>query len=221
MTWSTYLPSRETSSRFFKYALLLIALTLTLKVVFDGFSYYIARRSLDTELESKKISSLEYLGVVTKRERAFVIDTIETRCLERNVLAMFRVLDADVSKKLHDAYLKSFELKDSLVADYNDGLLRDPAGKPAEFVRSLTGPYSLLDISVGPSMYYPCPMLTLGGLVVDERTGATLRPDGSPVQGLYAAGRTAVGICSRSYVSGLSLADCIFSGRRAGRHALH
>ena len=37
--------------------------------------------------------------------------------------------------------------------------------------------------------------------------------------GLYAAGRSAVGLCSRSYVSGLSLADCVFSGRRAGRHA--
>ena len=37
--------------------------------------------------------------------------------------------------------------------------------------------------------------------------------------GLYAAGRNAVGICSNSYVSGLSLSDCIFSGRRAGRHA--
>jgi 3-oxo-5alpha-steroid 4-dehydrogenase len=36
---------------------------------------------------------------------------------------------------------------------------------------------------------------------------------------LYAAGRSAVGLCSRSYVSGLSLADCVFSGRRAGRHA--
>ena len=31
------------------------------------------------------------------------------------------------------------------------------------------------------------------------------------------AGRTAVGVCSNSYVSGLSLADCVFSGRRAGR----
>jgi len=45
------------------------------------------------------------------------------------------------------------------------------------------------------------------------------RADGSPVPGLYAAGRTAVGLCSHSYVSGLSLADCVFSGRRAGRHA--
>jgi 3-oxo-5alpha-steroid 4-dehydrogenase len=39
------------------------------------------------------------------------------------------------------------------------------------------------------------------------------------VPGLYAAGRTAVGLCSHSYVSGLSLADCVFSGRRAGRRA--
>jgi 3-oxo-5alpha-steroid 4-dehydrogenase len=28
-----------------------------------------------------------------------------------------------------------------------------------------------------------------------------------------------VGICSNSYISGLSLADCIFSGRRVGLHA--
>jgi 3-oxo-5alpha-steroid 4-dehydrogenase len=93
----------------------------------------------------------------------------------------------------------------------------DPAGKPAEFVRVLDSPpYSLLDISVKPSVAYPCPMLTLGGLVVDEGTGGVRRADGSVIDGLYAAGRTAVGICSNSYVSGLSLADCVFSGRRAG-----
>jgi 3-oxo-5alpha-steroid 4-dehydrogenase len=39
------------------------------------------------------------------------------------------------------------------------------------------------------------------------------------VPGLYAAGRSAVGLCSNSYISGLSLADCVFSGRRAGAHA--
>jgi 3-oxo-5alpha-steroid 4-dehydrogenase len=62
-------------------------------------------------------------------------------------------------------------------------------------------------------------MLTLGGLVVDEGTGQVRRPDETPVPGLFAAGRTAVGICSNSYVSGLSLADCVFSGRRAGASA--
>ncbi|MPY78092.1 MAG: FAD-binding protein [Actinophytocola sp.] len=94
----------------------------------------------------------------------------------------------------------------------------DPMGKPAEFVRPLGAPFSLIDVSVRPSLGYPCPMLTLGGLVVDEDTGAVRRPDGGAVPGLYAAGRSAVGICSRSYVSGLSLADCVFSGRRAGKH---
>jgi 3-oxo-5alpha-steroid 4-dehydrogenase len=96
----------------------------------------------------------------------------------------------------------------------------DPAGKPAEFVRPLDAPpYSLVNISIKPSVAYPCPMLTLGGLVVDEDTGGVRKPDGSVIDGLYAAGRTAVGICSNSYVSGLSLADCVFSGRRAGTSA--
>lgn len=93
----------------------------------------------------------------------------------------------------------------------------DPAGKPAEFVRPVgDGPYTLVDVSIRPSVAYPCPMLTLGGLVVDEETGQVRDSRGGVVAGLYAAGRTAVGLCSRSYVSGLSLADCVFSGRRAG-----
>jgi 3-oxo-5alpha-steroid 4-dehydrogenase len=77
----------------------------------------------------------------------------------------------------------------------------------------------LLDCSIRPQIGFPAPMLTLGGVVVDEETGQAQRADGTPVPGLYAAGRNAVGICSNSYLSGLSLADCVFSGRRAGRHA--
>jgi 3-oxo-5alpha-steroid 4-dehydrogenase len=80
-----------------------------------------------------------------------------------------------------------------------------------------TAPYSLIDVSVRSSVSFPCPTMTLGGLVVDERTGQVLREDGSAVPRLYAAGRTAAGICSSSYVSGLSIADCVYSGRRAGR----
>jgi 3-oxo-5alpha-steroid 4-dehydrogenase len=61
--------------------------------------------------------------------------------------------------------------------------------------------------------------MTLGGLAVNEKTGQVLGEDGSVVPGLYAAGRNAVGICSRQYVSGLSIADCVYSGLRAARHA--
>jgi 3-oxo-5alpha-steroid 4-dehydrogenase len=76
--------------------------------------------------------------------------------------------------------------------------------------------------------------MTLGGLTVDGASGLVLRGgtdsdtpasapasdhSGEAINGLYAAGRTAVGIASNYYVSGLSLADCVFAGRRAGRHA--
>ncbi len=110
------------------------------------------------------------------------------------------------------------------LAAYNkaarDPAARDPAGKPPGARRAQDQPpYSLIDCSVRPRLFYPAPVLTLGGLVVAPESGQVLRPDGTPVAGLYAAGRTAAGLCSRSYVSGLSLADCIFSGRRAGHHA--
>jgi 3-oxo-5alpha-steroid 4-dehydrogenase len=96
----------------------------------------------------------------------------------------------------------------------------DPAGKPAAVCRPQDQPpYYLIDVSVRPRLFYPAPVLTLGGLVVAPGSGRVLRPDGRPVEGLYAAGRTAAGLCSRSYVSGLSLADCVFTGRRAGHHA--
>jgi 3-oxo-5alpha-steroid 4-dehydrogenase len=96
----------------------------------------------------------------------------------------------------------------------------DPAGKPADQVRAqVRPPFSLIDCSVRPMLGNPAPMLTLGGLVVAEDTGQVRRADGTGIPGLYAAGRTAVGLCSRSYVSGLSLADCVFSGRRAGANA--
>ncbi|HEV2781753.1 MAG TPA: FAD-binding protein [Actinophytocola sp.] len=97
---------------------------------------------------------------------------------------------------------------------------RDAFGKHPDLVSPLAeGPFSLIDCSSRPRLGYPCPMLTLGGLVVDEDTGQVRSALGPPVPGLYAAGRNAVGICSNSYVSGLSIADCVFSGRRAGRSA--
>ncbi|MDY0013797.1 MAG: FAD-binding protein [Rhodocyclaceae bacterium] len=96
---------------------------------------------------------------------------------------------------------------------------QDALGKGRDYVRPLgAGPYHALDISIG-SRGYPCPTIPMGGLVVDEDSGAVMRPDGTTIPGLYAAGRAAVGIPSGFYVSGTAIADCVFSGRRAGRHA--
>lgn len=102
---------------------------------------------------------------------------------------------------------------------YNAGITSgegDPAKKDPELCMPIsTPPFWGYDISVGASPFYPIPGLTLGGLVVEGKTGAVVSQDGVVVSGLYAAGRNAVGVCSNGYISGLSLADCIFSGRRA------
>ncbi|WP_137723366.1 FAD-binding protein [Prescottella subtropica] len=93
----------------------------------------------------------------------------------------------------------------------------DAMGKdPAHVTPLVDGPFYAIDCSIKIQAGFPCPVLTLGGLTVDEWTGAVTAADGAAVPGLYAAGRNAVGICSESYVSGLSIADCVYSGRRAG-----
>jgi 3-oxo-5alpha-steroid 4-dehydrogenase len=91
----------------------------------------------------------------------------------------------------------------------------DPLGKSEKYRRTIaTGPFYATDIGASLKLS-PIPALTMGGLLVDEETGQVLASDGGTVPGLYAAGRTAVGICSHYYVSGLSLADCVYSGLRA------
>ena len=79
------------------------------------------------------------------------------------------------------------------------------------------GPYYAIDASVD-SRFLPLSTMTVGGLRVDEASGQVLNDRGEIIPGLYAAGRNAVGLCSNIYVSGLSYADCLFSGRRAARH---
>ena len=90
-------------------------------------------------------------------------------------------------------------------------------GKSATDVKFLEGPFYIMDISID-SKLAPLTTLTLGGLMVNEETGEVLDQNKNEIKGLYAAGRTAVGICSNIYVSGLSIADCIFSGRRVGQN---
>ncbi len=80
------------------------------------------------------------------------------------------------------------------------------------------GPYYAINCSPH-SKGFPPTSLTLGGMLVDERSGQVRGADRPVIEGLYAAGRAAVGMPSNFNVSGLSIADCVFSGRRAGRSA--
>jgi len=91
--------------------------------------------------------------------------------------------------------------------------------KSSEFLRPLNeSPYALLDFTIGPGMYYPA--FTFGGLdtTID---GEVRRPDGSIIEGLYAAGRCSAGLprSGEGYASGMSIGDATYFGRRAGRAA--
>jgi len=85
------------------------------------------------------------------------------------------------------------------------------------WLKPLTGPFVALDCTPGAGAFLP--HFTLGGLdtTVD---GVVLNAEGSAINGLYAAGRTACGVPRRGdgYASGSSVGDATFSGRRAGRH---
>ncbi len=110
---------------------------------------------------------------------------------------------------------------EATVNTYNEGVRsgRDALGKAAEYLAPIEeGPFYGIPID-SDSMMYPAPCLSLGGLRTDVMTARVLGRDGAPIDGLYAAGRTAVGVASNGYVSGLSVSDGIFSGRNGGRHA--
>ncbi len=95
----------------------------------------------------------------------------------------------------------------------------DAVGKTDGLRRPLgAGPFWAINVSVSNPHAFT-PFMTLGGLTVDENTGGVTRPGGTVIEGLYAAGLCAVGLHSNGYISGISLSDGVFAGRRAGRAA--
>ncbi|MEU6428832.1 FAD-dependent oxidoreductase [Microbispora sp. NPDC046973] len=117
-------------------------------------------------------------------------------------------------------------LEDS-VAVYNRHAERgeDPYfHKDPKWLRPLKGPFAAADPRLGFGMGdrdsagrgTGAAGFTLGGLrtTVD---GEVLNQSARPIPGLYAAGRASSGIHGEGYVSGTSLGDGTFFGRRAGR----
>ncbi|MDG2335717.1 MAG: FAD-dependent oxidoreductase [Myxococcota bacterium] len=86
--------------------------------------------------------------------------------------------------------------------------------KTAEYLEPLDRPpYGAFDCTTDKALYA---VFTLGGLHTDS-DGRVLDPEGDPIPGLYAAGRSTSGIAVGGYSSGLSLGDGTFFGRRAAR----
>ena len=107
------------------------------------------------------------------------------------------------------------------IDEYNLGCDRkkdDQFGKQPHLLSRIdTGPFYAIWFDSHGTLW-PTPFFTLGGLDVDQQSGQVRGQNGQVILGLFAAGRAASGVCSKSYVSGLSLADCVFSGRRSGHY---
>lgn len=102
---------------------------------------------------------------------------------------------------------------------WNEGARRgeDPLFRKAEewIVPLLAPPFRAIDLR---QESFPYPFFTLGGLRTDT-SGRVLTPENEVIAGLFAAGRVSSGMPAQGYNSGMSLSDCTFYGRRAGRAA--
>ena len=96
--------------------------------------------------------------------------------------------------------------------------------KASRWLRPLVAPYAAVDPRLGFGATGSSPSgtgfsgFTLGGLHTDV-DGRVLAVTGGTIAGLYAAGRATSGMHGEGYVSGTSLGDGTFFGRRAGRSA--
>lgn len=103
------------------------------------------------------------------------------------------------------ALQSTIEVYNLHAADGHDPLL----GKKPEWVKPIGTPLAAYDLRGHTAGF------TLGGLRTDLDS-RVLHVSGEPIAGLFAAGRCTSGICAGGYVSGASLGDGSFYGRRAG-----
>jgi predicted oxidoreductase len=132
---------------------------------------------------------------------------IDLRDLERQIVARDREIDNPFTKDLQVMAIHNARRY------LGDRLIRTAA------------PHRILDPSAGPLIAVKLNILTrktLGGLQTDLSC-RVLRPDGTPLPGLYAAGEVAGfgggGVHGYRSLEGTFLGGCLFSGRQAGRSA--
>jgi succinate dehydrogenase/fumarate reductase flavoprotein subunit len=144
---------------------------------------------------------------------------VDTAIYERNLAGMKAkwveetVVDLERTLGMPEGALQAtVELYNRFAARGEDPLFHKA---PAFLEPLVNAPYAAVDCSTERAVYAT---FTLGGLRTLP-SGEVLDPDGRRVPGLYAAGRTTSGVAAWHYVSGVSLADGMFFGRKAGRSA--
>jgi succinate dehydrogenase/fumarate reductase flavoprotein subunit len=160
--------------------------------------------------------------LITQQPDAVAYLIVDDACFGRPLFGGYEVIDAfdDAAPMERALGLPTGSLQETL-SRYNANAARgeDPDfHKARKWLKPLDHmPLAALRASLGDN---PFMAFTLGGLRVSV-DGEVLRPDGTPIAGLYAAGACASNIAQdgTGYSSGTCIGESTFFGRRAGRHA--
>jgi predicted oxidoreductase len=159
-----------------------------------------------------------------ERGEDFVVrETLPELVAGMNALTPSAPLDlADVERQV---LARDREVENAYSKDLQVVALRGARSYRGDRLIRVAPPHRLLDPSAGPLVAVRLRVLTrktLGGLETDL-SGRVLGPDGSVVDGLFAAGEVAGfgggGMHGYASLEGTFLGGCLFSGRVAGRAA--
>ena len=104
------------------------------------------------------------------------------------------------------------------------GVWYDATGVPSEVMAERYGAtyarYAAADVDISktPMLVAPAPHTSLGGVVIDVKC-RVLRPDGSPIPGLFAAGEVTGGVHGANRLGGNAGTEVLVFGRIAGNSA--
>jgi predicted oxidoreductase len=164
--------------------------------------------------------------------QAFVdrgVDFVTGKSLRELVSAMNTVPDVtplDYATVADEVTARDREVVNKFTKDSQITAIRAAREFLGDKLGRVVAPHPILDPKAGPLVAVKLHILTrktLGGLETDLNSRA-LGADGSPVDGLYAAGEVAGfgggGVHGYRALEGTFLGGCIFSGRAAGRGAV-
>jgi predicted oxidoreductase len=163
--------------------------------------------------------------------QAFVdrgVDFVSANSLRDLVSAMNKlpdVLPLDYSTVADEVTARDREVANRFTKDSQITAIRAARGFWGDRLGRVVAPHRLADPKAGPMIAVKLHILTrktLGGLETDLAS-RVLKSDGTPFDGLYAAGEVAGfgggGVHGYRALEGTFLGGCIFSGRAAGRGA--
>jgi uncharacterized protein len=163
--------------------------------------------------------------------QAFVdrgVDFVSANSLRELVTAMNKlpdVLQLDYAAVAEEVTARDREVANRFTKDSQITAIRAARGYLGDRLGRVVAPHRLADPKAGPLIAVKLHILTrktLGGLETDLNS-RVLKGDGTPLDGLYAAGEVAGfgggGVHGYRALEGTFLGGCIFSGRAAGRGA--